>query len=30
MKKPDSSKARNIFTFTPKPTNSAVLTTVRA
>ena len=22
MKKPDSSKARNIFTFTPRPTNS--------
>jgi hypothetical protein len=29
MKKPDSSKARNICTFTPRPTKTAVLTTDR-
>ncbi len=28
MKKPDSSNAKNIFMFTPKPAKSKVLTTV--
>src|SRR6516162_5581087 len=27
-KKPESSRAKNIFTFTPRPTKSSVLTTV--